>query len=305
MREENIAIGQGTSYPLDGVLVLPDGEGKKFPAVVLVHGSGAHDRDETIFAVKPFKDIATSLVGAGVAVLRYDKRSFIYGKQMMQDPGGLTVGTEVIDDAIAAANLLKADPRIDADKVFILGHSLGAMLAPRIDVEGGDFAGLVLMGGSPRTLWQIIYDQNQVGLATLSGEQREQGEKAFAAFAALMDSLPTMPDEVAKKTMAANIPAYYLKEMDLRPASEYLKDIDKPMLIMQGAHDISVSVEKDFGEYKRLLGGRSNVTFRFYPELNHLFMPSKYGTIEDYNVPGHVDEAVLADIASWILSNDS
>ena len=147
MIEEKIVVGAGTEYPLNGLLTLPDAPAEKLPAVVLVHGSGASNMDEKVFALTPFKDLAEGLAARGIASVRYDKRTFVYGRKMAKQ--AITVKEETIDDALAAAHLLRADPRIDPEAVFLIGHSMGAMLAPRIDAEGGDFRALVLLAGSP------------------------------------------------------------------------------------------------------------------------------------------------------------
>ncbi len=300
MKEESVIIGKGTRFPLDGILTMPQTD-EKVPAVLLVHGSGAHDLDETIGPNKPFLDIADYLASQGIAVLRYNKRTFTYGKEMMKHPEDITVEEEVIQDAIMAADILKNDPRIDSGRIIIVGHSLGAMLAPRIDTEGGNFAGMVFLGGSPRTLREISFDQNIASISTLTGQQMEEAQEQFEEYAATLNSLATMPDEMAKEIEIANIRGYYLKELDARPASDYLKDCTKPLLIMQGEKDISVSVEHDFNLYKQILGEKPEVTFKYYPNLNHLFMKSETGTVADYSMAGYVDQTAMEDIAEWIL----
>ena len=144
MKTENIVLNEGTKYPLKGILTLPEGEGK-FPAVVLVHGSGSSNMDEKVQKLTPFKDLAEGLAKQGIASIRYDKRSFAHGFKMIKEL--ITVKEETIDDAVAAAEFLRRDARIDGSKIFIAGHSMGAMLSPRIDAEGGNFAGLILMAG--------------------------------------------------------------------------------------------------------------------------------------------------------------
>ncbi|MCL2286291.1 MAG: alpha/beta fold hydrolase [Firmicutes bacterium] len=156
---ERVVIGQGTEWELDGLLTLPIGAGGTVPAVVLVHGSGPADMDATIFENRPFLEIAEYLAANGIAVIRYNKRTFTHGAEMIRQLGGsLTVWAETIEDAILATEILRADPRIDENRVFILGHSLGGALAPRIHAYGGDFAGLILFAGSPRSLLEIIFD---------------------------------------------------------------------------------------------------------------------------------------------------
>ena len=134
MKTEKIILNEGTKYPLKGILTLPDGEGK-FPAVVFVHGSGSSNMDEKVQKLTPFKDLAEGLAAHGIASLRYDKRSFTHGFKMITEL--ITVKEETIEDAVAAAELLRRDDRIDGEKIFIAGHSMGAMLAPRIEGCGG------------------------------------------------------------------------------------------------------------------------------------------------------------------------
>ncbi|MBE6610963.1 MAG: alpha/beta fold hydrolase, partial [Ruminococcaceae bacterium] len=134
MTAEKIIVGEGGLYPLNGILTLPDDLTAPVPAVVFVHGSGSSNMDEKIFKLTPFKDLAEGLAAHGIASVRYDKRSFAHAVKMLRDKSRpLTVREETIEDAILAAELLKSDSRIDPSRVFIIGHSMGGMLAPRID----------------------------------------------------------------------------------------------------------------------------------------------------------------------------
>lgn len=307
MADFKVAVGQGTGHPLDGMLSIPDVGKAPWPGVVLVHGSGPSDKDERIGANAPFLDIARGLSARGIAVLRYDKRTKIYGKQMKKEPG-LTVFEETIEDAVLASGLLKRDPRIDPEKVFIIGHSMGGMLAPRIDAEGGDFAGLIIMAGSPRKLEEIIAEQGATAAASLKGLLKKIAQMQVAKLSSQLASVYALDDEAAKaRKVVGNASAYYFKEMGEHPAPAYLSRLGKPILVLQGDKDFQVSMEKDFEGYEKLLAGRERATFRHYAQLNHLFMPSVYGQLskykKEYNIPSHVDEAVLCDIAEWILSN--
>jgi pimeloyl-ACP methyl ester carboxylesterase len=135
-------------YP---ALSLPSGAGP-LPAIVLVHGSGQHDRDETIGPNKPFRDLAWGLASRGIAVLRYEKRTRQHQQRVAQLENGFTVKEEAIDDAGAAVALLRNRTGIRANRIYVLGHSLGAMLAPRIAAADPAVAGLVLMAGPVRSL---------------------------------------------------------------------------------------------------------------------------------------------------------
>ncbi len=153
-----VIVGGG-EWALPGTLSLPGGPGP-FPAVVLVHGSGPQDRDETIGPNKPFRDLAGGLASQGIAVLRYEKRTKAHALEFTPELiARLTVQDEVIDDALFAVRLLRQTAGIDPGRIFVLGHSLGATLAPRIGQQDPAIAGLVIMAGLTRPLEDTILDQ--------------------------------------------------------------------------------------------------------------------------------------------------
>lgn len=307
MSDEKIIIGAETKYPLNGLLTIPDETNGLLPAVVLVQGSGPSNMDEKVGNNYPFKDLAEGLSEKGIAVLRYDKRTFVYGKEMKNDTG-LSVKEETIEDAVLAADFLRKDSRIDSNKVVIIGHSLGGMLAPRIDAEGGNFAGVIIMAGSPRKLEEILMDQNNDVLNSLNKLLKIIAKKQIAKISSKFCNIYNRTDEEAKSTLVLGkyVRAYYFKEMGEHPSIDYLKEMDKPVFILQGDNDFQISVERDFDCYKRLLGDMPNVTYKLYPNLNHMFMPAVYGKIlkvkKEYKVPQHVDKQVVNDISDWILS---
>ncbi|MDR6553334.1 prolyl oligopeptidase family serine peptidase [Paenibacillus qinlingensis] len=303
IKEESVTINKDTEWAIHGTLTIPDGATGPVSAVVLVAGSGPNDRDETIYSNKPFKDIADYLTSKGIAVLRFDKRTLTYQSKVVSDIANFTVDQEYIQDSIAAVNFLKEDTRIDKTKVFILGHSEGGMLAPRIDSEGGDSAGIIIMAGSPRSFAEIIYDQNMAIINTLPAEHKTIAQGQVDTLMAVFANLKTMSNDDAKKVSLAGATGYYYKEMDAHPASEYLENMTKPVLIMQGEKDFQVYANKDYKAYQTILDGKSNASFKLYIGLNHLFMTSTTGTVEEYKTPSHVDQAVLKDLSTWILSN--
>ncbi|GGP07407.1 alpha/beta hydrolase [Oceanobacillus neutriphilus] len=307
--EEEITIEAEEGYPLSGKLTLPDdGEGP-FPAVVLVQGSGPSDMDEAIYSYKPFQDIAYGLAENGIAVLRYDKRTFTHGAKMVEDLGSaLSVKEETIDDAVEAARLLQADDRILPDQVYIGGHSLGGMLAPRIDEEA-DTAGMILLAGSPRSLWEILYDQ-QLDLVpdNLSDEAKEQVKEQAEAFKELAESFQDMPSEEAMEYDLGGMSGYYLQEMDQYDVGQIALDSDKPILVLQGEADFQVTPEKDFTAWQSIFENDPQVTLKSYPDLNHIFTLSQgenKGSVQEYQIPGHVDEEVITDISNWIIEHNN
>ena len=307
MTEEKIILGEGTEFPLNGKIVLPDNLKEPVPAVVFVHGSGSSNMDEKVMKLTPFKDLAEGLAEHGIASLRYDKRSFAHGRKMLKK-GNLTVKEEVIEDAVLASKMLKNDPRIDAGKIFIIGHSMGAMLAPRIDAEGGDFCGLILMAGTLDTLEGVLFRQlsemkngKSKIMSWVASAQEKKFKKSF-------ENLYELSDEEAKKIpYAGGVNLYYFKEMGEHRAAEYLKKTEKPVLIMQGSRDLQVDVENDFCGYKRSFGDRDNFSFRLYDGLNHCFVPALYDDIskatKEFSKERHIGENVISDIAGWILKN--
>ena len=307
MKRENIIVGKGTNYPLHGLLTLPDDTTKPVPAVVFVHGSGASNRDEKVGKLTPFKDLAEGLAAHGIASMRYDKRSFAYGRKMMKEKN-ITVKEETIEDAVRATQLLRKDPRIDRNRIFIVGHSMGAMLAPRIDAQGGNYCGLILMAGSPYKLEDIILRQNEQALGGLNKLLRFIATKQVSKMKKNFAGLYELTDEEAKKRkFAGGTTLYYFKEMGEHPAPGFLKLTRKPLLILQGEKDFQASAAVDFAGYQTLLEGHDNATFKLYPGLNHAFVPALSDDInkarKEYAEERHIGDEVIGDIARWILEN--
>jgi dienelactone hydrolase len=303
--ETEVTVGSG-EWALPGTLTMPEGPGP-FPGVVLVHGSGPNDRDESIGPNKPFKDLAWGLATRGIAVLRYDKRSKVYGKKILADPkleATMTVQDETIDDALTAAALLEKTKGVDPKRVFILGHSLGGYLMPRIALAAGplDIAGFIIMAGLTRPLDDTILRQMEYiyGLAgpNLADEDKKKLEDVKAEVAKV--KALTEADRGSTTKILGAMPAYWLDLRGYNPP-EMAQSVKKPMLILQGEHDYQVTTE-DFENWKKALGGRKDVEFRLYPKLNHLFFETPgMATPLDYTQKhGSVAPYVVDDIADWI-----
>ncbi|MCR5485846.1 MAG: alpha/beta fold hydrolase [Clostridiales bacterium] len=305
MKAENITVGANTAYPLKGSLTLPDDLSAPVPAAVLVHGSGPSNMDERIMKLTPFKDLSEGLAKLGVATLRYDKRTFTYKKELRK--ASPTVWDETIEDALFAIDILKNDPRVDRERIFIIGHSMGAMLAPRIDAEGGNVRGIIMMAGTPFRLEEIVLRQLKESasgsfLGKIVGLEYKVFSKKFSG-------LYEMSDEMArKKKFAGNLTLYYFKEMGRKTAADYLSESEKPLLVMQGGKDFQVLPDDDFKKLRELFESRANTVFRLYPDLNHLFVNAIYSDIlkasKEYSQERHIGEEVIGDIASFILGND-
>ena len=306
MIEEKIIVGEGTPYPLNGCLMLPENTENPVPAVVFVHGSGSSNMDEKVGKLTPFRDLAYGLAAHGIASVRYDKRTFAHAFKLLRDKSlTVTVKEETIEDAILAAELLRKDPRIDPHKVFLIGHSMGGMLAPRIDAEGGNFRGLILLAGTPRRLEEVLVEQNNEALAGMKGLLRRLVEKQIGKLNHSFDGLYEMSDEEAKaKKLGGGVTLYYFKEMGEPTVESYLKSTEKPILVMQGERDFQVKADTDFRMYKEILADHPDATFILYENLNHAFVPSVYGSLlkakQEYAKEQHIGENVISDIAWWI-----
>ncbi len=301
MITENIVVGN--EYRLKGILTLPDDLSAPVPAVVFVHGSGSSNMDEQVMKLTPFKDLAQGLAGRGIASIRYDKRSYSHPFMMMKKQ--ITVREETIEDAITAAGLLRSDSRIDSERIFIVGHSMGAMLAPRIDAEGGNFRGLIMMAGTPYRLEDIVLRQFNQASQQSRGLMKALMNRQVRKYSRLFEGLYQLSEEQAeKKKFAGSLSLNYFREMGLKTADQYLLETDKPALIMQGGKDFQVLAEDDFTKFRGLLKDRENTEFRLYPQLNHLFVTAGSGSIlnarKEYGRRRDIPDEVFDDIAAFI-----
>jgi dienelactone hydrolase len=298
-KEEEITIGQGMMR-LPGTLSLPLGDGP-FAAVILVHGSGPNDRDETIGPNKPFRDLAHGLASRGIAVLRYEKRTKEHPLLMSLVRSSITVKEETIDDVVAAVEVLKGHKKIDANRIFVLGHSLGGMLIPRIAKAEGTIAGFISFAGSTRPLEDLALEQTKY-LLCLDGEltedEKEKIQKLEEQVARVKS--PDLTPSTPAKDFPLGIPASYW--LDLRgydPAKE-ATNVRKPILVLHGERDYQVTME-DFARWKEALAGRDDVKLIPYPHLNHLFIEGEgKSTPQEYSAPGNVAAVVIVDIGNWI-----
>lgn len=298
--ERALQIGDETNG-LSAMLTLPAGQGP-FPAVVLVHGSGPHDRDESIGPNKPFRDLAHGLSRQGIAVLRYEKRT----KARPQDFAGgtFTLREETVDDAVAALTLLRQTSGIDPARVFVLGHSLGGYAAPMIAKQAGGVRGLVLLAANARGLHDIVPEQVKY-LAELDDVVTEQELQSIAALRAQGKEIEAMRagGPAPAKPMLGLPEAYWRGLLDYNPVAE-AKALKLPMLLIQGERDYQVTVAGDLARWQKGLSGQREVRIRRYPALNHLLMPGQgRGNPQEYLNPAQVDAAVIADIAAWIKAN--
>ena len=300
--ESSVTVGSAP-WTLPGTLTMPVGTGP-FPAVVLVAGSGPADRDETFGPNKPFEDLAWGLASQGIAVLRYDKRTLVYATQMAADTS-ITVHQETMDDAEAAVVLLRRTPKVDPSRVFLVGHSLGAYLAPRIAAEiPGELAGITLLEAPSTPLPELVVIQEEY-LASLQGSPSPQVEQQLATLkqqAALAES-PSLSPSTPTSELPLNTPASYWLDLQTYHPLAVAAGLRIPMFFSQGGRDYQVP-PSELQPWERALAGHTNVTFRTYPAMDHLLLDgSGPPTPAEYSVPGHVGPQLVADLAAWIRSS--
>ena len=293
--ERDFSVGDG-ERALPGTLAMPKGNGP-FPAVVLVHGSGPQDRDEAIGPNKPFLDIARTLAAQGIAVLRYDKRT----KARPQDfaGGNFGVDDETTNDAVIAVDALRKTDGIDPKRIFVLGHSQGGMLAPRIAAVSGHVAGLILMAAPSRPLLDILIEQNR-RLAALNDGKIDDAERA--AINAIIEQVRITrdPKTAATSPTVMGQPAGYWRSIEAVDAVSEAQQVRLPMLLLQGARDIQV-VDADWQNWRDAFADDPEATFKLYPKLNHLGIAGEgEGSLTEYQTPGHVDAHLMADVVGWI-----
>jgi dienelactone hydrolase len=296
--EQDVTVADG-AHAMPGTLSLPRGEGP-WPGVVLLSGGGPFDRDETSGPNKPLKDLAWGLASRGVAVLRFDKVTYAH-REMMTAPG-FTMTGEYVPSAVAAVRLLRGLPEVDPARVFVVGHSMGGKVAPRVAGAEESVAGLVIMAGDTQPMHRSAVRVVRY-LASVSPDAvPEAAVEGIIEQAAMVDSLALSPSTSAA-ALPFGLPAsYWLDLRDYDPVATAAA-LDKPMLILQGGRDHQVTVADDLSGWQTGLAHRPDVTIRVYDADNHLFFPGEgVSTPEEYEVAQHVDPAVVEDIAKWLVA---
>ncbi|TCN17538.1 non-ribosomal peptide synthetase [Mesobacillus foraminis] len=292
--EEEILLGSGDTK-IPATLTIPKTRGP-VPVVVLIPGDGDVDRDSTLYALKPFKDIAVGLASRNIAVLRYEKRTSKRFKLFEE----YTVSDEFYEDAVEAVQFLRESDKLATSDIFLVGHCRGGWLLPGIlerkEMEG-IAGGVVLSAPNPQISAFDMILQNE--LPGLSSEElmmcREQ-----------LRMLQCLPIDKLKKEefMLAPSLEWWLSLKDYIPGeSQKLKEI--PFLVLQGGRDINVSAD-DFDKWKEVLSKNRNAAFGYFKKLNHGYVEGKGpANMEEYLLPGNVPDYVVEEIGNWIKAKIS
>ncbi len=302
--EREVTVGSAP-WALPGTLTVPKGAKSKVPGVVLIHGSGPNDRDETIGGVKPFRDLAWGLASRGVAVLRYEKRTRAHAAEIGPIAEDLTPKEEVVDDAVLAVRLLESDAAVDPKRTFVLGHSMGATFAPRVAVAAPEIAGLVLVAGMTRPLEDVILEQHRylLGLGSVPQEQAKQFlEKLERQVKNVKD--PKLSPATPSTDLPLGVGAKYWLDLRGYDPAAAAAAVKKPALVLWGARDFQVR-QADFARYEKAFAGRKDVVLRTLPGISHALTAAPQGappmsTPDEYEADANVDPIVVDAIARFV-----
>lgn len=306
-------------HVLAGTLTVPQGKGP-FPAVVLVHGSGPVDRDETILEHKPFLVLADHLSRQGVAVLRYDKRGV--GKS-----GGvykLATTQDFATDAEAALAFLRGRPEIDATRIGMLGHSEGGMIAPMVAARDPSLA-FVVMLAAPGVRGELLMVE-QIALGTKAAgmpdeavaRERELNRAVFAAI--LAEPSPALAGEKARRMMeaaerdgllspgtaaarASLFASPWFHAFLRHEPGPVLRAVRQPILVLNGERDLQVPAAMNLAAIRTALAGNGRAVVKELPALNHLFQTARTGAGSEYaEIEESLAPLALDTVGDWILA---
>ena len=317
-RTEEVVVDSAPGVKLAGALTLPQGKGP-FPAVVMITGSGAQDRDETILGHKPFAVIADRLTRDGIAVLRVDDRGFA---KSTGDFASATDDDFAVDTAANVAFLRKrAD--IDPARIGLIGHSEGGIVAPKVAAKDPKIAFVVLMAGPGVPLSDVLRaqrakllpamgagpEQIQKGQAlvdhavgAMRGSKDEADAKARALQAIKADGAGVVRTDAEAEALATQLSSGWMRDLlDYDPAPTLAK-LKCPILALNGSKDGQVPPEQNLPAIRAATRANPNVTIVELPGLNHLFQTAKTGAVGEYaDIEETVAPSALDAMSGWIV----
>jgi len=283
-------------HKLVGKLTQPKNV-QNFPIVVLVHGSGPADMDATVGGNKIFADLAQGLASQGIGSIRYVKRTMVYAGEFGKT---FTVKEETIDDALAAISLARTTPGVNPKKIFLLGHSLGGMLAPRIAALAPDLNGIVIAAGPARTLTDVLVDQNKYLFSLAKDSTGVLKGRLDTALLEVEKSRISKLGTLKPDSVIIGLPVAYWVDLNSSNQVSVAQKLKQRIMVIQGGNDFQV-YDTDYNLWNTALGKKKNATLKLYPALNHLFsVQTEKGTSAQYQTPANVSEQVINDLAAWI-----
>lgn len=327
IEEEVVYENEAAGIKLSGTLTLPKGSGP-FPAVILISGSGAQDRNETVFRHKPFLVLADYLTRRGMAVLRVDDRGVGGSTGSVSD----STSEDFAQDVLTGVNFLKQHPRIDGGRIGLIGHSEGGIIAPIAASRSKDVAFIVLMAGTGLTGEEILYLQGALinraeGLSEEDIQKSTQEQRRiFAVVKREKDTaslkkalrglyekdLAGMSDEERKKAELTEeqwqaeirrITSKWFRFFLTYDPKTALRKVTCPVLALNGELDLQVPPKENLAAIAEALedAGNTDYTLKELPKLNHLFQTAETGAVSEYaKIEETISPAALEIIGDWI-----
>ena len=288
---QDVSIKTAAGHTLAGTLTLPRQRAGRIPAVITISGSGPQDRDEALTGLRgyrPFRQIAESLAGRGVAVLRYDDRGYggstgVYGAATSQD---------FAQDTRAVLDWLRARPEIDPARVFLLGHSEGGLIAPMVAAEDTAVAGIVLLAGPAFTGRRILEYQSRQGVDLQTGKTQAERDSLYRVAMQSLDSAVVHQPWIR-----------FFASYDPLPV---VRRVRAPVLIVQGATDRQVTADQAEVLAQTLRSaGNADVALHVLPDVNHLFLKDPVGQVTGYaSLPSRtLVPELLQIVGDWIAKH--
>jgi hypothetical protein len=292
---------EAKGFKLAGTLLIPTTGKPPYPAVITITGSGQQTRDEYLPLAglekyRPFRQIAEALATRGIAVLRVDDRGV--GQSGGRDTLKTSTSADFADDVRAQVSFLRTRKEIDPNRIALIGHSEGGMIAPMVAAADSRISAIVLMAGTAKRGDEIIgYQVNQELEADITlteeertrkrAEQQEAMRKAIAGDAGAPESLK-------------NAWVRYFLSYDPLPM---IRKVRQPILILQGELDRQVTADQaDMLASAARQAGNRDVTERVFPGLNHLFLPARTGAPSEYSSLGtnRIPDGVMKQLVDWL-----
>lgn len=285
-------------YDLNGKLTLPNNFEKNI-TFILVHGSGPSDMDGTIGENKFLKNLAWGLSSSGFAVVRYEKVTKRYGRELITSNKGMTQDDEYNNSILGAIEYIKNDTKLKNSKIVLLGHSQGASAITSF-YNNKDVDGMILLSGTPRKLYDIYTEQleyifNLDGNLTTSERTIIQEHKDKVDYFKKYKS-----GEVKLDSLPMNLNLEYLQHLETFDPIKNLKQSNKPTLIFGGSHDYQVT-KIDFDIWKSGLKSKNNIKFNFIENVNHIYGKSEQmATPSDYQKYTPIVPDLFDEIKKWV-----
>jgi pimeloyl-ACP methyl ester carboxylesterase len=314
-REEEVSFeNSGAGIKLAGTLTIPPGKGP-FPAVVLVAGSGAHDRDEALMGHRPFLVLSDYLTRKGIAVLRYDKRG------VGESGGSYATATtaDFADDAEAGLAYLEKRSEIDPHKIGLIGHSEGGMIAPLVAARNSSVAFIVMMAGPGIPGDELLVEQTLL-ISEANGQTHETAEKAAGEERIILSLVKDETDSAVlekklREQLTGQVPEaqigaaikstsspWFRYFISYDPAAA-LRKVKCPVLAVIGSKDLQVPPEQNIPAIRKALEDAGNQKFEVdeLPGLNHLFQTAKTGSPAEYaQIEETISPIALEKISAWV-----